>query len=154
MKPFWPRVPIEDSPSRPLVDRGIACVVIAVAIVFVSLLSSVEADPRGHGTHESLGMEPCSWPGQLGIPCPTCGVTTAATLMVHLSPIQSIVTQPFGAFLTLVGLWSAFIAAFCLARRRSFVAWIGFLPYGSIVVFGTVLLLLSWGYLWWTWDTV
>ncbi len=153
MNSFWPRVPIQDSPARPLVDRVIALAVLGTAIPLVWLLASVAPDARGHGTHEGLGMEPCGWPMQYGIPCPTCGVTTSACLMVHGSPIQSIVTQPFGAYLTLIGLWSALIAAFCLAKKRSYLAWIGFLPYGMVVVVGVVLLLLSWAYLWMTWET-
>jgi hypothetical protein len=39
--------------------------------------SRLEADRRGFGTHEQLGLTPCSfyrWTGRL---CPTCGATTA-----------------------------------------------------------------------------
>jgi hypothetical protein len=47
---------------------------------FLGLLvaaSRLEPDPRGFGTHEQLGLTPCSfyrWTGRL---CPTCGATTA-----------------------------------------------------------------------------
>ncbi len=154
MKSYWPRVPLQDSPVSSITDRVMALVVVGAAALLVYILAAVVPDGRGYGTHEALGMEPCGWPIQYGIPCPTCGVTTSACLMVHLSPLQSILVQPFGAYLTLVGLWSAAIAGICLVRRRSFVAWIGFLPYGLIVVIGFVLMFLSWGYLWLTWDSV
>ena len=31
-----------------------------------------------------------------GVPCPTCGVTTAACHLLHLQPWQALKTQPFG----------------------------------------------------------
>lgn len=41
------------------------------------LANRLEPDKRGFGTHEQLGLTPCSfhrWTGRL---CPTCGATTA-----------------------------------------------------------------------------
>lgn len=34
-------------------------------------------DPRGHGTHQQLGLAPCSFLLFTGRPCPSCGSTTA-----------------------------------------------------------------------------
>lgn len=51
-----------------------------LAIVLVLLLAtarSLEPDPRGYGTHEQLGFEPCSFYRFFGRQCPTCGTTTA-----------------------------------------------------------------------------
>lgn len=39
--------------------------------------NSLTPDPRGFGTHEQLGLAPCSFYRSAGRECPTCGVTTA-----------------------------------------------------------------------------
>jgi Protein of unknown function (DUF2752) len=136
---------------HPAIDRTVAAGVLVIAAAIVGLLWPLHPDPRGIGTHEQLGMEPCGWAqGPDGIPCPTCGVTTAACQLVHLHPIDAVVTQPFGAALALAGLALAGTAAFCLARQKSFLDLIAWLPYGTIAVGFTVLLLASWLYKYWT----
>ena len=147
-----PRVPVADSPAGPILDRFVAALIVGLAVFFVIVLASVSPDPRGHGTHEQLGLEPCGWPIQYGIPCVTCGVTTSACYLVHLAPVQAFVTQPFGATLTLAGLWTAWIALSALIRRQSIVARLAILPHAKLFVAGLVLLLMSWGYLLVTWP--
>ena len=112
----------------------------------VYLLAQVAPDPRGHGTHEQLGMAACSWPTAFQAPCPTCGATTAATHLVHLSPVKAVVTQPFGAALAAAGIGLAVWAAFCLAAGRSFMAPLIRAPYGTVAVWTIVLFFASWGY--------
>jgi hypothetical protein len=61
------------SPSRQI-SVGLLGLGILVLLVVAGRL---EPDPRGFGTHEQLGLTPCSfyrWTGRL---CPTCGATTA-----------------------------------------------------------------------------
>jgi len=129
-------------------DRFAATVVLLAGVVTVFALSRVVPDNRGIGTHEQLGMQPCGWPESMGAPCPTCGVTTAATHLVHLSPIRALATQPFGAALAAGGIWLALFAGYCLLRRRPFVARLALLPYGTIALWTLVVFLLSWLYKW------
>jgi hypothetical protein len=42
-----------------------------------TLASRLEPDPRGYGTHQSLGFPPCSIRLMFGVVCPTCGMTTS-----------------------------------------------------------------------------
>ena len=41
------------------------------------LAASMKPDPRGYGTHQSLGFPPCTFQVLFNIPCPSCGMTTS-----------------------------------------------------------------------------
>ena len=41
-----------------------------------SLAFQLEPDPRGFGTHQALGLPPCSFQAVFDMPCPSCGMTT------------------------------------------------------------------------------
>ena len=41
------------------------------------LAARLEPDPRGFGTHQRLGLPPCTFRALFGIPCPSCGMTTS-----------------------------------------------------------------------------
>ena len=43
----------------------------------LAVASRLDPDPRGLGTHEQLGLAPCWIHQRFGVPCPTCGMTTA-----------------------------------------------------------------------------
>jgi hypothetical protein len=146
-------VPLQDGPVRPFTDRTIAAVVAAAASVCFGALVRITPDARGHGTHEQLGMDVCGWPLQYGIPCPTCGCTTAACQLVHGRVLDAFVTQPFGASLAAFGLLLGVHATLCLLRRRSFVDILVRLPFWRLVGGGASLLLLAWGYKYLTWTT-
>ena len=68
-------------------------------------------DPSGMGTHEQLGLPPCSFKSVFDLPCPTCGMTTAFTNAAHASPAAAFKGQPFGAFLALLAAMTFWIAA-------------------------------------------
>lgn len=46
-------------------------------LVLLLTASRLVPDPRGFGTHEQLGLTPCSFYRWTGRECPTCGATTA-----------------------------------------------------------------------------
>lgn len=54
-------------------------------------------DPHGHSTHQQLGFPPCGMLTFTGIPCPTCGCTTAVSYVARGSLVKGLITQPFGA---------------------------------------------------------
>lgn len=145
-------IPLADGPVAAWLDRTIAVLVVAPVAAVTVALASVTADARGHGTHELLGLDPCDWPRVYGMPCPTCGVTTAACHLVHGHPFAAFVTQPFGAAMMLAALLLGVHAIFCLARRRSFVDLLVRLPFWRIVLGAIVLLLLAWGYKCLVWE--
>jgi len=71
---------------------GLASVCIAVLAVAAALTP----DPRGHGTHEKLGMPPCLTATLFHIPCPFCGMTTSFAWMAHGHPRKAFTVQPAG----------------------------------------------------------
>lgn len=40
-------------------------------------------NPDGHGTHQQLGLPPCTIYFLTGRPCPSCGLTTSVSAIVH-----------------------------------------------------------------------
>jgi len=67
----------------------------------LTLARWLQPDDRGFGTHQQLGMPPCSFVLTTGLPCPTCGMTTAFALVMHGHPWLAVLTQPAGAVLCL-----------------------------------------------------
>ena len=61
--------------------RGALVAVPCLAVLWIAH----ELSPRraGYGTHENLGLPPCSFLARTGYPCPSCGLTTATTAVVH-----------------------------------------------------------------------
>ena len=72
-----------------------------IIVAFVVLGVFISPDERGFGTHEKLGLPPCTVLEATGIPCPGCGVTTSVSLAANGRFIDSFVNQPFGLFFAL-----------------------------------------------------
>ena len=51
---------------------------------------------KGMGTHQQLGLPPCTFLYLTGLPCPFCGMTTSWAHAAHLDPLSSIKAQPMG----------------------------------------------------------
>ena len=52
----------------------------ALALALLALLATARTltpDARGHGTHQQLGLPPCTFYVIFQRPCPACGMTTA-----------------------------------------------------------------------------
>ncbi|MBM4064025.1 MAG: DUF2752 domain-containing protein [Planctomycetes bacterium] len=143
-------IPLAAGPVAAWVDRLVAVLVAAVAITAVVALLWVQPNPQGYDTHVQFGMQPCGWPRSMGMPCPTCGCTTAAGHVVRGELLRAFAVQPFGALLAVAGLLLGLHAVLCLLRRRSFVDLFVRLPFYRFVVGAVALLLLAWGYKCWT----
>jgi len=53
---------------------------VALALALLALLvygENPDADARGHGTHQQLGLPPCTFYVIFQRPCPACGMTTS-----------------------------------------------------------------------------
>ncbi len=105
-------------------------------------------DPHGSGTHEQLGFPPCGMLTFTGIPCPTCGCTTAVTYFSHGNLIKSFITQPFGFAVGLLAAAALILAVISFIRGK----WLGPSPfffqwhYKKLLILGGVVMAAGWAY--------
>ncbi|MSR34416.1 MAG: DUF2752 domain-containing protein [Phycisphaerales bacterium] len=81
--------------------RGLVLLLAAALLTPLIVAATLTPDPRGLGTHQQLGLPVCTWPAALGIPCPSCGMTTAFAYAARADLSRAFVTQPMGALLAI-----------------------------------------------------
>ena len=67
-----------------------------------TLAWTLEPDPRGFGTHQRLGLPPCTFRALFDIPCPGCGMTTCFAHFVRGNLLQALRANVGGLALALV----------------------------------------------------
>ena len=119
---------------------GIAC----VGLLTVAAL--LTPDPSGAGTHTQLSQPACTALLVWGVPCPTCGMTTAFAHTVRGQWVAAWRAQPAG--------WLAAVATAALAAvsattvvtgRRWVVNWYRVAP-GRVVAPVVLIVLAAWAY--------
>ena len=110
--------------ERPVVSRlyaaGLATAAGGLLIIAASLIPS----GRHLGTHRQLGLPPCGFAMMTGLPCPTCGMTTAFAHAVRGQFIEAIRSQPAGFLLALATAGFGLVAALAtVTGRRPAVNW-------------------------------
>ncbi|MCS7016072.1 MAG: DUF2752 domain-containing protein [Gemmatales bacterium] len=100
---------------------------LVMVLVVAHRLNPYQADghPRRYGTHEQLGLPPCSFHQVTGLPCPSCGLTTSFSLCVHGDWRAAAHANPVGPILVLATTGGAiwFLAAAATGRRLRLPAW-------------------------------
>lgn len=139
-------------PQARLAERLFWAVTALGCAVVLGLAMWLEADRRGVGTHEQLGLPPCGFVEMFDIPCPSCGFTTTYTLAAHGRFIDAAVNQPFGLFLFVLTALAVPAGVIAAARNVSLldatVRW----PWNRIMLGLLVGWLACWGYKWLTWH--
>ena len=124
--------------------------VLAIAAIGLMLLLAAAAalrpDSRGHGTHEQLGLPPCTFLLLFGRPCPSCGMTTAWAWLVRGQVTDAFRVNAGGALLGMLAMVGAVgLMLSALGGRR--LAW---RPDGMRVTWAAVVVLLvtlvQWGW--------
>lgn len=64
----------------------------------------LEPDPLGHGTHQQLGLPPCSFMVLYGRRCPSCGMTTSWAHLARGQVVAAAKANVGGTFLGLLAL--------------------------------------------------
>lgn len=101
-------------------------------------------DPRGHGTHQQLGLPPCTIRVVLGLPCPACGLTTSASLLMRGQIAAAGRVNPASLILyptaTLCAMWFACCGIYgrwwCTPRPEPLIL--------AVLLFALAVLLASW----------
>jgi hypothetical protein len=81
--------------------RLYAALVLLACVAVLALAVWLEPDPHGYGTHRQLGFGKCAMLITSGLPCPTCGMTTAFAYTMRGRVISAFLAQPAGLLLAL-----------------------------------------------------
>lgn len=100
----------------------------------------------GHGTHQSLGLPPCSFLTVTGVPCLSCGMTTSFAHTVRGELPSAVAAQPFGTFLAVMTMVLVPIFFAGALSGRSVSRPIGRLPWNKLGPLLLVALFAAWGY--------
>ncbi len=104
--------------------RIVWAVVGLVCAVVLGIAFYLTPDPAGMGTHRQLGLPPCGFVLTSGLPCPTCGMTTAFCDVAHGRILAGFVAQPAGFVLCLGTLGLMIYASYVVIFGRTiFVNW-------------------------------
>ena len=85
-------------------SRFLAALVGVGLLAALVLASQLQPDPRGWGTHEQLGLPPCTFLTLVGKRCPACGMTTAWGNVMHGRPLDALAANVGGTVLAVVAL--------------------------------------------------
>jgi len=132
-------------------QRAGSVVVAALSGGVLGVAAWLEPATEGHGTHEQLGLEPCTFLALTEAPCPMCGATTTFSLMADMRWIEGFLNQPFAACLFLVAAGSFAVGAVeAVAPRGRWTRIAAYLqPYELRIVVGLgVFMVLAWIYKW------
>ncbi len=100
----------------------------------------VDGTPKRLSTHTQLGLPPCTFLVVSGIPCPSCGLTTSFSLMVHGDPIPSLRANPAGPILLLVTLSVWIWSLWCMLHRQ--LIWSRIWEFRLVLILSGVFLIL------------
>lgn len=135
-------------------DRVMAGFVASAALAVLALAAWLKPAHAGFGTHEQLGLAPCTWAAVLGKPCPTCGMTTAFAHAADGNILGSFTAQPFGALLALLAAMIFWGGTHVAATGSTLGRLFGLLMLNRSLWIAAALLLAAWGYKILTWPGV
>lgn len=93
--------------------------VLAPCVAILALAAWLTPAERGYGTHRQLGFGKCGMLVTTGLPCPTCGMTTAFAYTVRGRLFRAFMAQPTGLVLALATIATALVSSWSLATGRA-----------------------------------
>jgi hypothetical protein len=87
--------------------RLLGLIVALPAAAVLVTAAAIHPDARGYDTHTQLGLPPCGLLQRTGMPCPTCGMTTAFAHMARGHILAALRAQACGTALFLLMLAAA-----------------------------------------------
>jgi len=127
-------------------DRALALAISAGCLAVLFLATRLPPNLAGMGTHRQLGLNACTFLGNTGLPCPSCGMTTSFSWFVRGNLAASFYTQPAGLFfaiLTTMVFWASLYIALTGKPAHQILKRIPTLGY-LLTIFGVGLLGWAW----------
>lgn len=123
-----------------------AGLLLGACLALLMVASRLHPDQRGVGTHEQLGLPPCGLVQFAGIPCPTCGMTTAYSHTVRGQLFAGFSAQPFGFVLALGTILFAALSAVAVVSGKTWrVNWYRISPNRTVLLL-VIFFVLAWLY--------
>lgn len=104
--------------ARPVLARMVAAMTLAGCLAVLTVAVLLVPDESGMGTHRQFGGGPCGMLVMTGLPCPTCGMTTAFAHFVRGQFLRSFAVQPAGFVLAGGTVGLGVVAGVALIRGR------------------------------------
>jgi hypothetical protein len=101
--------------------RLLAAAIALAALVMLAIgarLNPGADHGSGISTHTQLGFPPCQFEARTGLPCPSCGYTTAVSYFAHGKIIASIYIQPMGFLIAVIAAASVWIGGYIAVTGR------------------------------------
>jgi hypothetical protein len=126
--------------------RGIALAIFLPCLSVLLVAAWLTPNPAGFGTHTQLGLAECGFKLVTGLPCATCGMTTAFSHAARGNLVASFAVQPGGAVLSLLTAVATLLSGYSLATGASLIPlWNAVARPRTFLVLGGVIL-LAWAY--------
>lgn len=100
----------DDALTGRWVLRIAALVIAVVPLGLMSVTRQLQPNSNGLGTHQQLGLPPCSMRALFGIRCPSCGMTTSWAHFTRGQWWQSMRMNFGGFLLACFSVWIAWLA--------------------------------------------
>lgn len=117
-------------------SRFLAATVGGGLLALLVVASQLQPDPRGLGTHQQLGLPPCTFSMLFGQRCPACGMTTSWSLVTHGRVSEALNNHISGTVLAGLALTGGLTAVVAAARGK----WFAWRPTERTVALAAVLL--------------
>ncbi|MBX3396176.1 MAG: DUF2752 domain-containing protein [Phycisphaerae bacterium] len=157
-----PPLPTESTPDEPRYFRFLGVIIgprtrtraatrfawgvtAAVCATILGIAAYLLPSPAGHGTHEALRLNPCGFIIRTGLPCPTCGMTTAFSHLVRGHIVRSFISQPAGMIFGLLTIGLTIVGtAVAVTGQSYYLDWNGVSP--RVLLGLGLLILFGWGF--------
>lgn len=126
--------------------RAAAALVSAGCLLVLLIAAYLEPDPAGVGTTTRLGIRPCGFLQQTGLPCAACGMTTSFNHFVRGQWIRSIWVQPMGFVLAVATVATFWGATYIAATGRPAHRLLRRLPGAKLLVAAAAMGIVAWGW--------
>jgi hypothetical protein len=101
-----------------LVSRVAAVAGMTLVLGLLLTARTLDPSPLGYGTHQQLGLPPCTSVAFFGLRCPACGMTTSWSLATRGQWRSAAAANAGGLGLVLIAL--AYLPAFCYYVARGY----------------------------------